>query len=141
MFKYIVGIQRTMATVPGVVKELKIGKFIVIDGEPCKVVELQTSAPGKHGAAKARITAIGVFDNIKRTLLKPGDADIEIPIVERKVGQIIAVNEDIAQVMDPTSYEMYELKIPAELKDKVAGGKEVELMETMGRRALLRVRE
>jgi translation initiation factor 5A len=130
-----------MATIPGVVKELKIGKFIVIDGEPCKVVELQTSAPGKHGAAKARITAIGVFDNIKRTLLKPGDADVEIPIVERKVGQIIAVKEDIAQVMDPTSFEMYELKIPEELKDKVAGGKEVELMETMGRRALLRVRE
>jgi translation initiation factor 5A precursor (eIF-5A) len=30
-------------------KEIKTGRFILIDGIPCKVVEIETSAPGKHG--------------------------------------------------------------------------------------------
>ncbi|MEM2974260.1 MAG: translation initiation factor IF-5A [Candidatus Micrarchaeia archaeon] len=129
-----------MSVVPGSAKDLKEGKFVVIDGEPCKVVEIQTSAPGKHGAAKMRITAVGIFDNTKRTLLKPSDADVEIPIVERKVVQVISVSGDVAQVMDPDSYEVYELKIPDELKGQVDAGKEVEIMETMGRRMMQRVR-
>ena len=46
-------------------KEIKTGRFILIDGIPCKIVEIETSAPGKHGAAKMRITAVGVFDGRK----------------------------------------------------------------------------
>jgi len=41
------------------VKDVKEGRFILIDNVPCKVVEIETSAPGKHGSAKVRITAIG----------------------------------------------------------------------------------
>lgn len=129
-----------MSTIPGSAKDLKEGKFVVIEGEPCKVVEIQTSAPGKHGAAKMRITAVGIFDNTKRTLLKPSDADIEVPIVDRKVVQVISVSGDVAQVMDPKSYEVYELAVPAEIKNGVEAGKEVEIMETMGRRMMQRVR-
>jgi translation initiation factor 5A len=129
-----------MGTIPGSAKDLKEGKFVVIDGEPCKVVEIQTSAPGKHGAAKMRITAVGIFDNTKRTLLKPSDADVEVPMVERKIVQVISVSGDIAQVMDPKSYEVYEMPVPAELKNEVDAGKEVEIMETMGRRMMQRVR-
>ena len=129
-----------MSTIPGSAKDLKEGKFVVIDGEPCRVVELQTSAPGKHGAAKMRITAVGIFDNTKRTLLKPSDADIEVPMVERKVVQVISVSGDTAQVMDPKSYEVYEITVPEELKKEVDAGKEVEVMETMGRKMMMRVR-
>jgi len=129
-----------MSTASGSAKDLKIGKFVVIDGEPCKVVELQSSAPGKHGAAKMRITAVGIFDDTKRTLLKPSDGDIDIPIVERKVVQIIAVSGNVAQVMDPKTYEVYDLTVLDELKNEVEAGKEVEIMETMGRRMMIRVR-
>ena len=124
----------------GSAKELKEGKFVIIDGEPCKVVEVQSSAPGKHGAAKMRITGVGIFDNTKRTLLKPGDGDVEIPIVERKVVQIISVSGNMAQIMDPKTYEVYELVVPDELKNEVEAGKEVEIMETMERRLMQRVR-
>ena len=37
-------------------KEIKVGRFVLIDGVPCKVVNIETSAPGKHGAAKMRVT-------------------------------------------------------------------------------------
>ena len=42
------------------VRELKVNRYIVIDDEPSKIIELTTSKPGKHGEAKARIVAIGI---------------------------------------------------------------------------------
>jgi translation initiation factor 5A len=129
-----------MSTISGSAKELKIGKFVVIDDVPCKVVEIQSSAPGKHGSAKMRVTGIGIFDGSKHTLLKPSDGDIEIPVVERKIGQAISVSGDSAQIMDPTSYEMFDLPIPAELKGQVEGGKEIDYVECMGRKMMQKVR-
>ncbi len=126
--------------VPGSAKDLKIGRYVMIDDEPCKVVEMQVSAPGKHGAAKMRIIAIGVFDGGKHTLLKPSDGDIDVPEVLRKNAQVVSVSGDMAQLMDPTTYEMYELKIPEELKNQVEAGKEVELLEAIGRKLMQRVR-
>ena len=40
------------------VRELKVGRYMLIDEEPCKIMEITMSKPGKHGEAKARIVAI-----------------------------------------------------------------------------------
>jgi translation initiation factor 5A len=40
------------------VKELKEGKYVLIDEEPCVIKSISKSKPGKHGSAKARIDAI-----------------------------------------------------------------------------------
>ena len=120
-------------------KDLKVGKFVLIDDFPCKVVDIETSAPGKHGAAKMRVTAIGVFDGAKRTLLKPSDGDVEIPIIERKKGQIVSVSGETAQVMDSETFEVFELPIPEELKADATAGKEIDYMQTMGKKILTRV--
>ena len=130
----------TEGIVPGTAKDLKLGKYVMIDDEPCKVVEMQVSATGKHGAAKMRITGIGIFDGNKHTLLKPGDADVEIPMVERKMAQVVSIGGDMAQLMDPTTYEMYELKIPEALKGQIEAGKEVELLEAIGKRLMQKVK-
>lgn len=129
-----------MATIPGVAKDLKEGRFVIIDGEPCRVIEIQTSAPGKHGAAKMRIVGIGIFDGVKRILLKPADASIEIPIVERKIAQVVAVTGNVAQLMDPQTYEMFELQIPSEMLNEIAAGREVELLDYAGKKLIQRIR-
>jgi translation initiation factor 5A len=120
-------------------KEIKPGRFILIDGIPCRVVAMDVSAPGKHGAAKVRLTAVGVFDGQKRSLLKPSDADVEVPVITKKKAQIVSVTDSSAQLMDLESYETYELPIPEDLKGSVKGGAEVEVMESMGKRAIVRV--
>ncbi len=121
-------------------KELKEGKYVIIDGVPCKVVQVEISKPGKHGAAKMRVVGIGIFDGQKKTLLTPSDADVEVPVIERKVVQVLSVSGDSAQVMDNETYEVYDMTIPEELKGKVEVGKEVEIMEAMGMRKMERVR-
>ena len=121
------------------VRQLKEGGYIVIDDEPCVIVSMSVSKPGKHGAAKARIDAIGIFDEQKRSIVQPVTAKIYVPIVERKRAQVISVTGDVVQLMDLETYETFELMIPEEFKDKIEAGKEVIYLESMGKRKIERV--
>jgi len=123
----------------GVMKDLKPGKYVMIDDAPWRVVGIEVSAPGKHGAAKMRVTAIGMFDGTKRTLLKPSDADTEVPIIERKKGQIVSMTGVTAQVMDLETFETFEMELPEDMREGAESGKEVEYMETMGRKMIMKV--
>lgn len=123
----------------GSMKDLKVGKFVMIDDVPCKIVGIESSAPGKHGAAKMRVTGIGVFDGSKHTLLKPSDADCEIPVIERRRGQIVSVSGETAQVMDSESFEVFEISVPEEFRANAAAGREVDYLQAMGRRAITRI--
>jgi len=44
-----------MSTRPAEAGEIKEGSYVMIDGEPCRVVEVEKSKTGKHGSAKTRI--------------------------------------------------------------------------------------
>ena len=112
---------------------------MLIDNIPCKVVEVEASAPGKHGSAKFRITAVGIFDGQKRTLLKPGDSDVEVPEIKKKRAQVVSVSGNAVQLMDLDTYEIYEATISDELGKSAKAGIEVEVIESMGKRAITRI--
>ena len=119
--------------------DLKIGKYVIIEEHPCRVVSFDKSKPGKHGAAKIRIDAVSLFDNGKRSLMQPSDGDVEVPIVERKRAQVVSVSGDSAQLMDLESYETFEVTVPEDMRSEVESGKEIQYMQVMGRKLLLRV--
>jgi len=121
----------------GTIKDAKPGSYVVIDGEPCKVVSYTKSKPGKHGAAKVRIEAVGLFDGKKRVVLKPADAEIGVPIIEKKKAQVISVSGDITQLMDMETYETFEASVPEEFKGKLDSGREV-LYWKIGNRILIK---
>ncbi len=131
-----------MSTRVAEVKELDVGKLVVIDGEPCKIVSMQVAKTGKHGSAKARVEGIGLFDNKKRSFVSPVESKIEIPVLERKSAQVLAFMGEKIQLMDLASFEVFELPKPAEgeVEGTLAEGAEVEYVETMGRRKISRVR-
>jgi len=76
------------------VGSLKIGQYVVIENEACKIVEFEKSKPGKHGSAKARIVAIGVLTGQKRNVISPVDGKLEVPMIDKKTGQVIAMQPD-----------------------------------------------
>ena len=120
---------------------LRVGSYIIIDGEPCRIMSYTKSKPGKHGSAKARIVAIGVFDEAKRTLVKPVSAQVEVPIIEKKAGQVIAVLPAAVQVMDLETYEILEAPLPEEdIRSKLASGIEVEFWRILGRTRIMRTK-
>jgi translation initiation factor 5A len=103
----------------------KKGDSVIIDGAACKVVSIQTSRPGKHGHAKVRLEAVGLIDAKKRAIVMPGHDSIDTPIIEKMLGQVLSINNNMANIMDNESYETFDLEIPEELKDKVVEGVQV----------------
>ncbi|KUO85593.1 MAG: translation initiation factor IF-5A [Thermoproteus sp.] len=125
------------------VGELKEGSYIVIDGEPCRVVEIEKSKTGKHGSAKARVVAVGLFDNVKRTLSVPVDTQVEVPIIEKFTAQILAISGDTIQLMDMRDYKTLEVPlkyVEDEAKGKLASGAEVEVWQILDRYKITRVK-
>jgi len=120
---------------------LKNGNFIVIDGEPCRIVEITKAKTGKHGSAKAHVVAIGIFTGNKKTLVAPVSQRVEVPIIDKRTAQVIAVTGDTVQLMDLETYETLESEMPEEpeIKDKLQPGAEVEYWEVMGKRKIMRV--
>ncbi len=117
------------------VSKIKEGHYVVIDGEPSRVVSIAKSKPGKHGAAKARIVAVGVFDGVKRTIIKPVSDKLPIPIIEKREGQVINLSEDIVEVMDSETYEVLEMSLPDDpsLREKIQPGTYVEYWLMLGK--------
>ena len=129
-----------MATTKTPIKKLKPGNFCVIDGEACRVLSMTTSTSGKHGGAKARLEGVGIFDNKKRSIVKPADTEIDVPIVDKKVGQVVAITGNSVQRMDLESYETFEAPIPPELKDKITQGAEIQYWILMDRKMLIGIK-
>jgi translation initiation factor 5A len=92
------------------VRELDEGSYVMVEDTPCKITGYSTAKPGKHGSAKARIDAKGVFDGQKRSLSQPVDAKIWVPIINRKQGQVIDVRDDEIQVMDLETYDNFVMR-------------------------------
>ena len=119
--------------------DLKVGKYVLIDDHPCRIVSMDKSKPGKHGAAKINVVAISLFDDSKHSLMKSSDADCEVPIIERKRGQVVNVSGSMATLMDVESYETFDVTVPEEMMKDLEVGKEIQYMETMSRKLLLRI--
>ena len=127
---------------PAEVGSLRVGGYVIVDNEPCRVTNLTKSKPGKHGAAKARVVAIGVFDGTKKTFVKPVDAQIEVPMIDKKSGQVIALLQNSVQIMDLESYEVFEADFPDDkpLKEELKSGVEVEYWSILGRTKIMRTK-
>jgi translation initiation factor 5A len=122
------------------VRELKVGRYVLIDEEPCKIMSISTSKPGKHGEAKARIDAVGIFDEQKRSVVHPVKHKVGVPIIDKRSAQILALmGSDVVQLMDMETYETFEMPIPEDLKGQLEPGKEILYLQAMGKRKITRV--
>jgi len=121
------------------VRELKEGRYVVIDEEPCKIISITTSKPGKHGEAKARIDAVGLFDEKKRSIVHPVTHRVQIPLIDKRKAQILAIMGNEVNLMDLENYENFSLPIPDEYKGQLNPGEEILYMIAMGRRKITKV--
>ena len=122
------------------IKNLKENGFVIIDGVPCRVYKVQISTTGKHGHAKVRVEAIGLFDNTRHSLIGPAHETVEVPIVLKKKAQILAVVGKKVQIMDLDDYSVFELDIPEERKSEIVPGNEIDYYETMGIKTLKKLK-
>ncbi len=121
------------------VRTLKVNRYMIIDDEPCKIMSYSTSKPGKHGEAKARIEAIGVFDGQKRSVVHPVKHKVHVPLIDKRNAQVLALMGDNVQLMDMDTYDTFEMKIPDEFKGKLQPGTEISYLEALGRKKITRI--
>ncbi|MFX1559520.1 MAG: translation initiation factor IF-5A [Promethearchaeota archaeon] len=123
-------------------KTLKPGSYFLIEGEPCRVVSIEKSKPGKHGAAKANIVAIGFFDNRKRNVIMPADRMVDVPLIDKRSATVITDMGETYSLMDTETYETYEVPKPAdeELASKIELNVAVEVWDVMGQKVITRVK-
>jgi translation initiation factor 5A len=120
---------------------LKVGSYIIIDGEPCRIVSYDHSKPGKHGSAKARVAAMGVFDGSRHSLVSPVSANVEVPLIDKRNGQIISISGQVLQIMDLETFEVFETSaVEDEIRDKINQGGEVEYWKVLERVKIVRVK-
>ena len=120
------------------IRTLKVNRYMIIDDEPCKIMSISTSKPGKHGEAKARIEAVGVFDRQKRSIVKPVKHKVHVPIIDKRTAQVVALMGANVQLMDLETYETFEMLIPDEYKGQLEPGKEISYLEALGRKKITR---
>ncbi|QLH08535.1 translation initiation factor IF-5A [Candidatus Nitrosotenuis sp. DW1] len=132
---------------PAELGSLKIGSYILLPvgdqptGEPCRISEYDTSKPGKHGAAKARIVGVGVFDNQKRPHVGPVSMQVHVPLIDKRGGQIISITGDQIQLMDSETFETIDAQmIDEEVQGKLEQGQTVEYWNVMGRTKIMRIK-
>ena len=130
---------------PADLGSVKEGSYIILDGEPCRVVSREHFKPGKHGSAKVRLVAISIFTGSKKSYVSPAESRVDIPMIDKRSGQITSVMDSAVQVMDLATFEVFETPKPtpeemAELNGKLEPGVEVEYWAVMGRNKIMRIK-
>ena len=129
-----------MSTKVASIGGLQKGNYVIIDDVACKIVDTQTSRPGKHGHAKVRMLAVGLIDGKKREIVKPGHDNIEVPMIDKRNAQVLSVNGNMANVMDTETYETFDLEIPEEIKADCKEGSAILYWQILDQRIMKQVK-
>merc|ERR1719228_770999 len=73
---------------------LKKGGYVMLKDKPCKILELNTSKVGKHGAAKTKIVGSCIFTGTKCEQISPTGNNIEVPNVDRATYVLTNITDD-----------------------------------------------
>lgn len=120
------------------VRTLKPNRYVIIDDEPCRISNISISKPGKHGEAKARVEAVGVFDKQKRSVVHPVTHKVRVPMIDKRKAQILSLMGTEVQLMDLETYETFQIPVPEEYAGSLEPGKEVQYLVAMDRKKITR---
>ena len=133
-------------TYPVSAGSLKKGDYVVIKGHPCKIIDVSVSKTGKHGHAKASITALDIFTKQKLEEQSPTTHNLPAPFVKTANYTLLDIGKDgRLSLMDEESNTREDLNLPddeelaTQLKDLFAEGKELVLIvvSAMGKEQVL----
>jgi len=119
--------------------EAKVGTNILLEGEPYTVKKIDISKTGKHGHAKARIEAVGIINGNKKVFVTPGHDKFEVPLVDKRKGQVLSKAGDKVSIMDLESFETLEIECSdKELLDSLEESGNCEYWDVEGKKIIKR---
>lgn len=119
------------------IRELKEGRYMNIEDEPCKIIKISTSKPGKHGSAKANIEAASIFTGARKSYFGPVSAKVQVPMIDKRKAQVLTVIGGEAQLMDLETYETLSIPVEEDYEGNLVEGGEIMYLVAMGRYKLM----
>ena len=132
---------------------LKPGSLVMVKGNPCKVTDVSTAKPGKHGSAKVIIKAKDILTMKQYECTFHAGDMIDAPIVKRTEYTLLNIDDETLELLDPAGEVKSDCNLPQEdhLKDVremikrvfEEGKKEclVTVLATMGKELVIECRE
>ena len=117
--------------------EAKVGTNIIVDGVSCTIKKMDISKTGKHGHSKVRIEAVSIISGQKKVFVVPGHDKLEIPIVNKRKGQILSMGDKVS-LMDLENFETIEVACPEEIKKEITENSNVEYWDVEGEKIVKR---
>jgi len=118
--------------------EARVGTSILIDGEPYTIKKMDISKTGKHGHSKCRIEALGIINNNKKVFVVPGHDRFEIPMIDKRKGQVLSTAENTISIMDLESFETIDVPCSEEIKSTLEVNDNVEYWDIEGKKIVKR---
>jgi len=92
-----------------------------------------------------RLVAISIFTGSKKSYVSPAESRVDIPMIDKRSGQITSVMDSAVQVMDLATFEVFETPKPtpeemSELNGTLEPGVEVEYWAVLGRNKIMRIK-
>ncbi|MGC8568646.1 MAG: translation initiation factor IF-5A [Nitrososphaeria archaeon] len=128
-------------TKPMELGDIKEGSYMMIDGSPCKVVEVEKSKPGKHGSAKVRVVGIDIFTGAKKSYVGPSESKVEVPIIEKGSAQVVNISGNVVQLMDLQTFQTIDAEYMEEdIRSRLQPGQEVEYWKVLDKVKIIRIK-
>jgi translation initiation factor 5A len=115
--------------------EMRVGTFLLMEGETYQVKKTDISKTGKHGHAKVRFEAVNIITGKKKVLVVPGHDKFEVPMINKKKAQVLSISGNKVSIMDSESFENFEIDKPENVEG-INEGSEVEYWEVEGDKIL-----
>lgn len=99
-------------TIPMQCSALRKNGYVLLKGQPCKIMEMSTSKTGKHGHAKVHLVGLHVFTNKKYEDICPSTHNMEVPVIKRNDYQLVDISSDkFLTTMDDAGSQREDIKL------------------------------
>lgn len=93
-------------------QRLKNGSLVMIKGNPCKVTEVSTAKPGKHGSAKVILKGRDIFTaKVYECTYHSGDM-VDAPIVSRNEYTLLNIEDETLTLLDNMGQMKEDINLP-----------------------------
>jgi translation initiation factor 5A len=106
-------------TFPISVNDLRVGSHIVISGNPCRIINIDKFKTGKHGAAKANITGLDIFNGNKYLASYPTSHNAQGFKAEKTQYTLLDINDNCLSLMDNNGETREDINIPEDNSELV----------------------
>lgn len=94
---------------------IKKGSYCMLKGNPCKVIEIAVSKPGKHGSAKIHVTGIDIFTNKKIDDIFSTAGTAWAPNVTKVEYEVADISDDgFVSLIEKDNTLKEDIKLPAD---------------------------